>query len=66
MTNLINESIIYKNFVFVTLLAVNFMNATTCLKKIQKTMMMHDLKPTLLKLLTIFFDTLIWVLLNMS
>lgn len=66
MTNLINESIIYKNFVFVTLLAVNFMNATTCLKKIQKTMMMHDLKPTLLKLLTIFFDTLIWVLLDMS
>jgi len=59
-------SIIYKNFVFVTLLAVNFMNTTTCLKKIQKTMMMHDLKPTLLKLLTIFFDTLIWVLLDMS
>lgn len=59
MTNLINESIIYKNVVFVTLLGVNFMNATTCLKKIQKTMMMHDLKPTLLKLLTIVFDTLI-------
>ncbi len=50
-----------------TLLALKyFMNATTCLKKIQETMLMHDLKPTLLKLLTIFFDTLIWVSLDMS